>query len=352
MAGGVGSRFWPASQENNPKQFLDIMGTGKSLIRLTFERFLNIVDSENIYVVTLKKYKDKVLEHIPELRDDQVICEPSRNNTAPCIAYATSKLMSLNHEANIVVAPADHIILNKLKFNSVIEECLAFTFSHQCILTLGINPSRPDTGYGYIEMGQISADHMEIRKVNRFAEKPVLELAKSYLEKGNYVWNSGLFIFRADTILESFNSYAPEIINLLSPDQIDYNTDKEVEQIEVNYPQTPKISIDYAIMEKAQNIYVYPSEFGWSDLGTWNSLHNESEKDQMNNVIQSETVLIKETKNCLIRSPMGKTVIVKGLDSYIIVDENDVLLIYPKDEEQEIKQIAQEVRHLFGDESK
>lgn len=347
MAGGVGSRFWPASRENNPKQFLDISGNGKSLIRLTYERFLKNMASSNIYVVTLEKYKEKVLVHLPELSDDQVICEPSRNNTAPCIAYAAFKLYNLNPDANVVVTPADHLIRKEAHFNQVISEGLAFTRNTNSILTLGITPSRPDTGYGYIEMGDPVQDG-PIRKVSRFAEKPVLDLAKSYLSSGNYVWNSGLFLFRVGVIIKAFHQFAPGITKCLSPDIIDYNTVKEKSQIAENYLRTPKISIDYAIMEKADNIYVFPAEFGWSDLGTWNSLHSELEKDKDENVIQAKSAMVLDSKNCLVRASDEKIIVVKGLENYIIVDDQDVLLIYPKDKEQEIKAIRKDVQEKFG----
>ena len=350
MAGGVGSRFWPASRESNPKQFLDILGTGKSLIRLTYERFSPIIPASNIFVITHDKYKTLILEHIPEIKEDQVICEPSRNNTAPCVAYAALKLLANNKEANIIVSPADHIILKEGEFHRIITESLRFTQHNDAIVTLGLKPTRPDTGYGYIETDEYDS-HAEIKKAKRFTEKPKLELAKEYMGSGKYVWNSGLFIFKAETILKSFEEYSPEITNLLSNENIEYNTESEISNIRDFYPKTPSISIDYAIMEKAQNIYTYPAEIGWSDLGTWKSLFEECPKDSSENVVQADHAILKSVSNSLIRMPKNKIVIVKGLDDFMIIDEKDVLVIYPKSGEQEIKSIRKEVSDQFGEAS-
>ena len=347
MAGGVGSRFWPASRESTPKQFHDILGIGKSLIQLTFERFASIIPEANIYVVTHEKYKNPVLEHLPALKEEQVICEPSRNNTAPCVAFAAIKIKNLNPEANIIVSPADHIILKEAEFHRVIKEALDFTSNQEAIVTLGLHPTRPDTGYGYIEMGAMVDG--EIRKAVRFTEKPKLEIAEKYLDDGNYAWNSGLFIFRATTIIDGFAEHAPEIVNLLGENNIRYNTDNELSDIKTYYPRTPSISIDYAIMEKAANIFTIPADIDWSDLGTWKSLFEECDKDEADNVIQVDKHIIKDTKNSLIRAPKNKTVVVRGLDDYLIIDETDVLLIYPKQLEQDIKQIRAEVQEKFGD---
>ncbi len=348
MAGGVGSRFWPASREDRPKQFLDILGNGKSLLRSTFERFLPVVLTENIYVVTHIKYKHQILQQVPELSDDQVICEPSRNNTAPCVAYAALKIHSLNPEANVIVSPADHVILKEAEFIKVINDALKFTAENKAIVTLGITPSRPDTGYGYIEMEKF--ENLEtIRKAVRFTEKPKLEVAKEYVQKGSYVWNSGLFIFKTRTILSAFDQHAPEITDLLRDHNIGYNSATEKSNIDLYYPKTPKISIDYAIMEKAENIYTIPADIGWSDLGTWKSLFEECEKDQHNNVIQVDQYLIENTSNSLIRAPKGKLVVINGLDDFMIIDQDDVLVIYPKEKEQEIKSIREMIKSNFGD---
>ena len=348
MAGGVGSRFWPASRENNPKQFLDILGTGKSLIRLTFERFLPIIPAEHIYVVTHIKYKELVLEHLPELGPEQVLGEPSRNNTAPCVAYAAMKIHDRDRQANVVIAPADHIILKENEFRAIIRRALVFTDSHQAIVTLGIKPSRPDTGYGYIEMD--TQDHdTGVYKAIRFTEKPQLDQAMEYLKSGNYAWNSGLFIFSTSTIQKAFAQLAAGIYELLGPENINYNSPEEKAQLEKFYPQTPKISIDYAIMEKAENIFTINADIGWSDLGTWKSLYEECDKDDQENVVQASRYILEQTSNSLIRASADKLLVIRGLDDYIVIDQPDVLVIYPKTKEQEIKKIRNQVESEFGD---
>lgn len=346
MAGGIGSRFWPASREHRPKQFLDILGVGKSLIQLTADRFLQLCPKENIFIVTNAIYKDLVMEHLPFLTENQILCEPSRNNTAPCVAYTAFKLHQINPDANFIVAPSDHIILKEDKFIETVKQGLEFTATNRALLTLGIAPTRPDTGYGYIKYDQNGNNG--IHKVEQFTEKPDLDTAKKFVTSGNYVWNAGIFIWNAKSIIEAFDKYAHEIYEILNDDSV-YNTDKEQAFIDDKYPTTPKISIDYAIMEKADNVYTIPSEFGWSDLGTWGSLHAESNHDDNKNAINGTTVLA-ETENCLIRLPKNKLAVIKGLKDFIIVDEGDVLLIYPKDKEQEIKEITASIRANNGNE--
>lgn len=347
MAGGVGSRFWPASREARPKQFLDIMGVGKSLLRLTFERFLHLCPAEHIFVVTNARYKAQVKEHLPELTDNQILCEPSRNNTAPCIAYTAFKLQALNPAANLIVAPSDHIILQEGRFIAALQKALQFTQSHDALVTLGIQPSRPDTGYGYINFESSPVDE-GIHKVKRFTEKPPLAKAKSFIASGDYLWNAGIFIWRTSRVLAAFQKYAPEIYQILGSNTDCYNTQSEQAFINQYYPATPKISVDFAIMEKAQNVYTIPSSFGWSDLGTWASLHVESEKDEEGNVVQGEKVLMADTYNTLVRIPTEKLAVIGGLDDFIVVDEGDVLLIYPKNREQEIKQLRIQVEEKHG----
>lgn len=349
MAGGVGSRFWPASREKRPKQFLDIMGTGKSLIRLTYERFLAICPPENIFIVTNARYQAQVKEHLPELTDNQILCEPSRNNTAPCIAYTAFKLQALDPAANLIVAPSDHIILQESRFIEALRKALAFTKNNDALVTLGIQPSRPDTGYGYIHF-QSKAVEGDVHQVNRFTEKPPLEKAKEFLASGDYLWNAGIFIWRTSIVLEAFEKYAPEIHRILGTNPSCFNTQHEQAFIDQHYPTTPKISVDFAIMEKADNIYTIPSSFGWSDLGTWASLHAESPKNADGNVIQARQSLIHDTHNSLIRIPSDKLAVIGGLDDYIVVDEEDVLLIYPKNREQEIKQLRAEIEARIGEE--
>ena len=352
MAGGIGSRFWPASRTTRPKQFLDILGVGKSLIRLTFERFLKLCPAEHIFIVTNGMYKDLVKEHLPELEDNQILCEPSRNNTGPCVAYTAFKLQQLNPDANLVIAPSDHVILDESAFVSTLQTALDYTSQHNALLTLGIQPNRPDTGYGYINYvkeAQQEGTH-PIHSVVRFTEKPPLEKAKAFLASGDYLWNAGIFIWRVSMVLEAFQKYAPKIHEILGADLSCYNTENEQAYIDKVYPTTPSISIDYAVMEKAENVFTIPSDFGWSDLGTWASLHAESEKDEAGNVLQGEKILAVATQNSLIRTNGDKITVIGGLEDYIIVDEKDVLLIWPKSKEQGIKEITAEIKAKFGQE--
>lgn len=338
MAGGIGSRFWPASREERPKQFLDILGVGKSLIRLTFERFLKLCPAEQIYVLTNKQYAGLVQEHLPELSSDQILTEPSRNNTAPCIAYIGFKLHALDPDANLIVAPSDHVILDEAAFVATVQAGLAFTAKQDALLTLGIKPTRPDTGYGYIEVakGQASGPLSPL-PVSAFREKPDLPTAKAYLDSGNYLWNAGIFLWRASSLLRAFERHATDIHRILAAGQAAYNTPEEQDFIDQAYPTTPSISVDYAIMERADNVYTIPSDFGWSDLGTWASLHAESPKDEHGNLLQGDGIQAYDLSRSLVRAPEGKRVVVGGLDDYIVVDEGDVLLIWPKGREQEIK---------------
>lgn len=341
MAGGIGSRFWPGSRVSRPKQFLDILGVGKSLIRLTFERFLKVCPAENIFIVTNKIYKDLVKEHLPELSDNQILCEPSRNNTGPCVAYTCFKLANLEPDANVIIAPSDHIILDETTFTKTVNQGIDFVSKNEALLTLGIQPSHPNTGYGYINYE--SSNENGIHKVTQFMEKPNLETAEKFIADGSYLWNAGIFIWNVKTILKSFQTNATEIYDILEKGGTAYNTDGEQAFIDEAYPTTPSISVDYAIMEKADNVYTIPSSFGWSDLGTWGSLFIESEKDDSNNVINATKTSIENVENCLIRMPEGKLLVAKDLDDYIIIDEDDVLLIYPKSKEQEIKAVVGKV---------
>ena len=347
MAGGIGSRFWPASREERPKQFLDILGVGKSLIRLTFERFLKLCPAERIFIVTNKQYAGLVKEHLPELTDNQILTEPSRNNTAPCIAYTAFKLQALDPEANLVIAPSDHIILKEEAFIQTLKTGLSFTAQQDALLTLGITPTRPDTGYGYIEVvggsdfaEASSGEGSEVQKVKAFREKPDRATAEQYLDRGNYYWNAGIFIWKVGSLLNAFERHATEIHRILAVGAPHYNTAAEQDFIDEAYPTTPSISVDYAIMEKADNVYTLPSDFGWSDLGTWASLHAESPKDEQGNAVQGDRVQLYDTAGSLVRVPKDKLVVLGGLEDYIVVDEGDVLLIWPKQREQEIKGIV------------
>lgn len=340
MAGGAGTRFWPASTEAHPKQFLDILGTGKTLLQQTFERFLPLVPAERIYVVTNRKYVDLVAHQLPALPEDNVLGEPSRNNTAPCIAYATFKILDGDPKANIVVAPSDHLILKEEAFLDRIRTALAFTGSQEAICTLGIQPSRPDTGYGYIHYG--SERSSGIHPVVEFKEKPDRETAEAYLKEGHYLWNAGIFIFAGETMIRALRAYTPLICDLL--EDVPYNSSEEPQALLENYPQTPEISIDYAVMEQAENVYTLPADIGWSDLGTWASLYAESSRDAMGNVVQAGRSILQDAGGNLIRVRSGKTVVVKDLSRMIIVDEPDALLIWPMDHEQEIKEVTQALR--------
>ncbi len=342
MAGGVGSRFWPASREHTPKQFLDILGVGKSLIRLTYERFANIVDPENILVVTNKIYKDLVKEHIPEIPEKNIITEPSRNNTGPCVAYTALRLEAMDPNATFVIAPSDHVILKEAAFLDKIDQALTYASKEEVIVTLGIEPTRPDTGYGYIET-DVDSENREVIKVNQFREKPDTATAESYIKKGGYYWNAGIFIWSVSTILNSFKTNAPEIYDILSKDKSKYNTDAEQEYIDQVYPTTPSISVDYAILENADNVYTIPADIGWSDLGTWNALHAYKDKDESGSVVIGANTMMVDSKNCIVKSDAKKLVVIKDLDNYIIIDEPDVLLVYPKDKEQSIKQLRQSI---------
>jgi mannose-1-phosphate guanylyltransferase len=345
MAGGVGSRFWPGSREARPKQFLDMLGVGKSLLRLTFERFLPICPASNIFIVTNAAYKDLIMAQLPEIGEHQILCEPSRNNTAPCVAYTAFKLAALDPKANFVIAPSDHIVLKEAAFLEKISQALAFASENEALITLGIQPSRPDTGYGYIQFG--AEKSAGIRKVVRFTEKPNLEFARQFVDSGEYLWNAGIFVWNVQSILKAYQNLSPDIYEILARGLAVYNTPDEQAFIDREYPGTPNISVDFAIMEKADNVYTLPAEFGWSDLGTWASLHAECSKDENDNVLQGDSIVALDTDNCLVRAPNGKLVVLKDVSDYIIVDEEDVLLIYPKSKEQEIKQVTALVKKRF-----
>ncbi len=352
MAGGVGSRFWPASRSKYPKQFLDILGTGQSLLQSTYERFNKIIPSENIFIVSNNDYADLILEQLPDITADQVLLEPMRRNTAPCIAFANYKIKAINPDANIVVSPADHIILKESAFLEVVENGFNFVNQNDALLTLGIHPSRPETGYGYIQINE-DKDTIEInksfRKVKTFTEKPDHELALKFLESGDFYWNSGMFFWSLNSINAAFESYLPDISHLFEAGMDVYNTPKESEFINTTYSQCKNISIDYGIMEKADNVHVLCADIGWSDLGTWGSMFDISQKDSTNNVSKGGKSFLYETHNSLINLPDDKIAVVQGLTDVIIVDTGDVLLICKKQEEQRIKQFVNDVKEEKGD---
>lgn len=348
MAGGVGSRFWPASRSAKPKQFLDILGVGKTLLQLTYERALRSVPADHIFIVTNEQYRSLVKDQLPALSDNQILGEPSRNNTAPCLAYTALKLQALNPNANFVVASSDHIILKEDEYVKNIGKALEFAAHNDALVTLGITPTYASTGYGYINYVKDAIHGDGLHKVNSFTEKPNLATAESFLKDGNYLWNAGIFVWSVKSLLSAFSKYAPEIRSILDVENI-YNTPAEKAFIDENYPRTRDISIDYAIMEPADNVFTIPSDIGWSDLGTWGSLHVESEKDGDGNVIHGDHVMTYEVRNCLVRVPSDKLVVLKGLDDFIVIDEGDILMVVPKSQEQEIKQITKDVGKQKGD---
>jgi mannose-1-phosphate guanylyltransferase len=346
MAGGVGSRFWPKSRNNFPKQFIDILGVGKSLLQLTYERFLTICPKENIYILSNSQYKDLISEQLFGMSEDNIISEPSRNNTAPCIAYASFKISQINPDANIVVAPSDHLILNEAVFLEKVKLGLNYAEENDALVTLGINPTRPDTGYGYINY--VNAELGDIHPVIRFMEKPDLQKATAFIESGGYVWNAGIFIWKVSSILKALSAHAAEIYDLFLKGKEFYNTETEDAFINENYALAPNISIDYAVMEKADNVFTITGEFGWSDLGTWASLHDVSVKDLDNNAVNSQSVHLTQSSNCIVQIPTDKVAVIKGLHDFIVVDDGNVLLIYPKSEEQEIKKVSGVISEKFG----
>lgn len=351
MAGGVGSRFWPLSRMNKPKQFLDILGTGRTLLQMTFDRFSKICPIENIFVVTNSIYKETIEEQLPDLTKDQILLEPARRNTAPCIAYANYKILQKNPNAKIVTAPSDHLILKENEFIKVITEGLDFVSEKDALLTLGIKPSRPETGYGYIQInGTKNIDgNKNIHKVKTFTEKPDKDLAKVFFESGEFFWNSGIFIWSLKSIMQSFKTHLPEIDALFNEGLKLYNTEKETEFISHTYYDCKNISIDYGIMEKADNVYVYCSDFGWADLGTWGSLHENISKDNQNNSIIGSNVFSYDLDNCIVNMPKDKLVVLQGLKDLIVVESDNILLICKKEDEQEIKQYVNDVKLKLGD---
>jgi mannose-1-phosphate guanylyltransferase len=351
MAGGIGARFWPMSKTSHPKQFIDILGTGETLIQQTFNRFLKVCPAENILIVTNEQYKDLVMEQLPLINESQVLCEPSRRNTAPCIAYANYKILSENPEARIVVAPSDHIIMKEDVFVKVVTEALQAVSENDWLLTLGIMPSRPDTGYGYIQYNgeKPYVKNQDIKKVKTFTEKPELEMAKQFLESGDFLWNAGIFIWSLKSIMKAFEDYLPEVNSLFAKGIGKYNTADETAFINETYSVCTNISIDYGVMEKASNVYVYAADFGWSDLGTWGSLYDIREKDDNNNAIVGKNVMTYDAKNCIVNVPNNKLVVIQGLDDYIIAEKDHALLICRKQDEQMIRNIVNDIRIEKGE---
>ena len=344
MAGGVGSRFWPVSTTDFPKQFHDMLGAGSTLIQKTFSRLSKLIPTENILILTNERYNDLVLAQLPMVKQDQVLLEPAMRNTAPCILYASLKIQKLNPNAVMVVAPSDHWIEDEDEFARNLQQSFDFCQSNDALMTLGIQPTFPNTGFGYIEFDK--SDENSIKKVNQFREKPDYETAKSFLEQGNFLWNGGIFIWSAKSITTAFEKFQPQMNNLFQEGVQNYNTTTEKDFIDNNYANAENISIDYAVMEKADNVYVLPATFDWNDLGTWGSLHEKLKKDDQNNVVVNATVIMENATNNIVRSDAKKLIIVDGINDYIIVDKEDVLLIYPKSKEQDIKRITKMASEL------
>lgn len=346
MAGGIGSRFWPMSRTAFPKQFIDILGTGQTLIQQTFERLLKIAPKENILIVTNEMYQSLVLEQI-DVKAEQILLEPSRRNTAPCIAYANHKIKKKNPNANIIVAPSDHLILKEDHFIEVIEKALDFTAKNDALVTLGIKPSRPDTGYGYIQFDD--SNDAEIKKVKTFTEKPDIDLAKQFLASGDFSWNSGMFIWSLKSINKAFAKLLPEVDNLFQEQDNKLDTVEESKAIESIYSVSKSISIDYGIMEKSENVYVISADIGWSDLGTWGSIYTHLPQDKNKNAIVGKNVMLYDSKDCIVSVPKEKLVVLQGLEGYIVVEANDTLLVCKKEDEQKIKDFVTDIKLNKGE---
>jgi mannose-1-phosphate guanylyltransferase len=348
MAGGIGSRFWPESRTQHPKQFLDILGTGKSLIQWTYHRFKNICPQENIYFITNHSYIDTLKGQIPELADANIISEPSRKNTAPCAAYFAHKMMALNPDANIIMAPADHLIMDEHAFEQTTADALEFVSKHDALLTMGIKPTRPDTGYGYIQY-DVEDEVDKIYRVKTFTEKPSLELAQTFLKSGDFLWNGGIFIWSARTIMDALEKHMPELHEVFLQAKDVYNTPKEEAVLSELYAHCTNTSIDYGIMEKAKNVFVIPSYFGWCDLGTWESAYENSVKDYLGNAVYGKNVMVIDATECMIKTQGEKLMVLQGLEKFIVIDTPDVLLICERNREQQIKEYVAEVKRNKGE---
>jgi mannose-1-phosphate guanylyltransferase len=348
MAGGIGSRFWPMSRTDYPKQFLDILNSGRTLIQATFDRFALFIPIGHIYIVTTEQYRNIVAEQLPDLPPENILCEPSRKNTAPCIAYISYKLQQLNPKANLICAPADHIILEPENFKKTCLEALHFTNHIKALVTLGIKPTYPNTGYGYIQYEPMAVTD-NVYKVRTFTEKPDLELAKAFISSGDFLWNAGIFVWQIKNIIHAFEQFLPEMHDVFDSEKGNFNGPEEKQAIERIYPLCVNISIDYGVMEKADNVYIIPSSFGWSDLGTWASAYDNLHKDYLENAVAGSNVMIIDATRNMIHADNKKLVLVQGLDEFIVVDTPDVLLICKKDKEQAIKDYVAEVKRNKGD---
>lgn len=342
MAGGVGSRIWPMSVENKPKQFIDVLGVGRSLLQLTYDRFKGLCPNENVWIVTNKKYDAWIKEQLPEVPAENILLEPCRRNTAPCIAYVSWHIKAKDPKANLVITPSDHIVMDTAEFRRVITQCLKFTSETDAILTLGMKPNRPETAYGYIQadLSSSSPRNKEIFRIDTFREKPDLQTAQKYIQQNNFFWNAGIFIWSVSTIVNAFRIYSPAISKIFENMLSIYGTDKEQEMIDLHYPECENISVDYAIMEKAEEIFVCPANFGWSDLGSWSSLYMHTRHELYGNSLIGPDINVYDTHNCMIHTTQEKKVVVQGLDDYIVAEKDNLLLICKISEEQRIRQFS------------
>lgn len=348
MAGGIGSRFWPMSRTAYPKQFLDILNTGKTLIQQTYERYLGFIPKQNIYIITSEEYIEIVKMQLPDAVHENILGEPSRKNTAPCIAYISYKLNKINPDGCLICAPADHLILEPIAFKKVCIEALSFVRYNNALITLGVKPTYPNTGYGYIQIEQYEvADN--VYKVKTFTEKPSLEIATTFLASGDFLWNAGIFVWKVKTIVQAFEKYLPEIHELFAAEEALLNTAEEKKALDRIYPQCTNISIDYGIMEKADNVYLIPSSFGWSDLGTWNAAYDNMEKDEGENAVSANHYLLIDSSRNIIQAPRDKLVVLQGIENHIVIDTGDVLLICDRSKEQEIKEYVSQIKIAKGD---
>lgn len=347
MAGGVGSRFWPISTQDFPKQFHDMLGTGDTLIQKTFKRLADLIPKENIFILTNERYNDLVLDQLPEVEQRQVVLEPAMRNTAPCILYASLKIQKENPDALMIVAPSDHWIEDEKTFSKNVKQAFEFCAENDALMTLGIQPTFPNTGFGYIEFDKASAK--AIKSVSQFREKPDYETAKGFIKQGNFLWNAGIFMWSVKSVVQAFKNNQPELYSLFESGIASYNTAAESDFIKENYSKAENVSVDYALMEKSSNVFVIAAEFDWNDLGTWGSLYDKLDKNEANNAVVNARTLETDASGNMIRTKGDKIVVVDGLNDYIIVDKDEVLLIFPKSKEQDIKKTLQQVKDKFGE---
>lgn len=349
LAGGLGTRFWPKSRASFPKQFLDILNLGETLIQSTYKRYKNFIPSENIFVITSDEYVEIIKQQLPEIPVENILAEPSRKNTAPCVAYISFKLLEKDPLACLIVAPSDHLVTDNKTFEELSLKGLHFAEKNKAFVTLGIEPTYPNTGYGYIQFDTSAQQEENVFKVKTFTEKPDLELAKTFLASGDFLWNAGIFMWNVKDVVDALEKFQPEMFELFAAEKENFNTDKETEAIERIYPLCTSISIDYAIMEKANNVYVIPASFGWSDLGTWNSAYTNLKKDNKENALAGENIVVIDARNSMVHAPHEKLVVLQGLDGFIVVDTPDVLLICKKENEQQVKDFLSLVKKHKGD---